>query len=141
MRVSSFAVARPAYYDRNATSSFVSYDGVVAPHTDTLRATFTTAAGKKAYIETGAIYMRQETGATAVGRSFSVLRITSGSSLNDVARIDSNSSVTANTYRVDKMNGTPTIYAGESLTIRTFDFSTGGSIDYLIGAKITTFDA
>ena len=141
MRVSSFAVARPAYYDRNATSSFVSYSGDVAPHGDTLRATFTTAAGKKAYIETGVVYIRQSSGASVINRSLAVLRIVSGTDTNDVARIDSLSSATTSTSRTDKLAGQPTIYAGETLTIRTLDLSTGGTLDFNIGAKITSFDA
>ncbi|NDJ15137.1 MAG: hypothetical protein EBY17_28790 [Acidobacteriia bacterium] len=141
MKVTSYAVARPAYYDRNGATSVLVYSATDVPHAVITRATFTTATGKKAYIEMAAIFLRQETAATVVGRSFSVVRITSGTDIMDMARIDSNSSTVVNTSRVDHGVGQPTIYPGETVILRTYDGSTGGSIDYSLYAKITTFDA
>ena len=142
MRVGSLAAARPAYYDRNATSQTITYSAVVAPHADTLRATYTTPAGKKAYVEAAAVYIRCETAPTIAGRNVGVVRITDVSAnLIDIARIDKLSkTVASNSYAVTSTT-MPTIYAGETMTIRTIDFSTGGSVDYVIGAKVTQFDA
>ena len=47
MKITSYAVARPQYYDRNAVSTFFSGGGTYAQHATTTRWTTTVAAGKK----------------------------------------------------------------------------------------------
>lgn len=142
MRVASLGVARPAYYDRNATSQTIQYVADIAPHGTTLRATYTTPAGKKAYIEAAAVYMRCSSAPTAAGRNFAIVRVTDASAnLIEICRIDKNANtVVGNSYAVTSTS-MPTVYAGETITIYTNDASTGGTVDYVIGAKVTQFDA
>ena len=142
MRVSSYAVARPAYYDRNAASSILGYSADVAPHTVTTRATYTGAAGKKTYVEYALASCRVSTVGTVSGRRFGIVRITDATTATcDIARIDGASSLVANTVVSDKCQGMPTIYAGETVTFLTADGTTGGTIDWVLNAKFTTFDA
>lgn len=142
MRVSSFAVARPAYYDRNAASSILGYSADIAPHGATTRATYTGAAGKKTYVEYALSACRTSNVGTVSGRRFGIIRITDATTATcDIARVDGASSLVANTVVSDKCQGMPTIYAGETVTMITTDGTTGGTIDWVLNAKMTTFDA
>ena len=47
MKITSYAVARPQYYDRGAVSTFFSYAATLSQHAATTRWTTTVAAGKK----------------------------------------------------------------------------------------------
>lgn len=142
MKLGSLAASRAAYYDRNATSQLIQYVAQVTPHVDTLRATYTTPAGKKAYVEAATVYIRCETAPTVAGRNIGLVRVTDTlSNLIDIARIDKLANATQNASYSVTSTTMPTIYAGETMTLRTTDTSTGGLVDYVLGAKVTQFDA
>lgn len=140
MRLSSLASARPAYYDRNATTTVLSTGITVAPHSQTTRVTSTIAAGKKAYIEYVYGMMIRVTAATTAGFMQITPRFTSGGTSAILAQVITvtNSLTTAETKTI---TGTITLYGGEVFDINSQDQSTGGTVYYEIAAKLTNFDA
>lgn len=140
MKVTSYAVARPNYYDRDTTSYADSYDGAtVAPHTYTVRSTTTVASGKKLLIESMFTYMRRKTAATAVSDYLIAATTYTSTSNASLSRLFSIS----NTLGVVQVTQTSqfTMFPAEYYEIVTADFSTGGTVEYLCGVKGVTFDA
>jgi hypothetical protein len=136
MRVSSFAVARPAYYDRNAASNYNVYNATVGPHNFTERFLYTVAAGKKLLVEIANVEMNRLTVATVSGSYYA--RITGGSGyINTIL----DNATTVNASKVNIVAGAVTIYAGESVGGYTSDGSTGGTVAFYIFTKGTLFDA
>ena len=141
MRVSSYAVARPQYYDRNATSGTAVFSGSsVAPHVETVRWTVTVATGKKANIELTRMMAFRVTAATVAGTAGYVARITTSTSYMDVL-FEAHVNNTVGYEAKDIAPAGVTLYAGETLDGRTYDGSTLGVYNYLTGCKFTTFDA
>lgn len=139
MKITSYAVARPAYYDRGATSFSGGYDAVLAPHADTNRVSVTVAAGQKVILEGVNMSTQRVTVATVIQvvgfysnvTSTAGFRITDISTNNNLANIRERQFVATNV----------TIYVGETFTANTVDTSTGGSVYYIIQYKGTTFSA
>jgi len=139
MKVTSYAVARPAYYDRNAASFSGGYDATLAPHADTNRVSVTVAATQKVILEGVNMSTQRLTVATVIGlvgfysnvASTAGFRMTDISTTNNVVNVRERQFVTLNV----------TIYAGESFTSNTVDSSTGGTVYYIIQYKGTTFSA
>ena len=141
MKITSYAVARPAYYDRNASSGVFSYDAAsIAPHALTTRWTTTVAAGKKAIIESGTARLIRQTAATVVGQANIQIVITSGVTQIDLFNIFTYSNTT-NVPITGNVPTSSTLYAGETLAATTADSSTGGQLYIGMFGKITTFDA
>lgn len=139
MRLSSLAAARPAYYDRNATSVADGYFADVGPHATTVRFTRTVAAGKKLVVEFANSSVLRTTVAAPVGTYVAYINVqsTTGLRLTDIFSRD-------NTLYFSTRQATPasvTIYAGEQYTGETYDLSTGGTITYLHQIKGTQYDA
>ena len=139
MRVASLGVARPAYYDRNATSVADGYFADVGPHANTVRFTRTVAAGKKIIVEFANSTILRTNTAAPVGSvtAFINVQSTAGLRLTDIYTRE-------NTLYFAARNSTPvgvTIYAGESYTGETSDGSTGGTLTYLHQIKGTQYDA
>jgi len=141
MRVSSFAVARPAYYDRNAASVVQVVDSSYTPHGQTNRGTYTVAAGKKANLESASIFLLTEAAPTVAARAIATIYILVSAVPCYVVRLDGTAGSTLNTARSAGLNGSPTIYPGEQLLFLTLDQSTGGTIGYNLNAKMTLFDS
>ena len=141
MRISSYAVARPAYYDRNATSTLQSYSSIDAPVVQTTRWTTTVAAGTKLLIEMANGRLTTVTAATVKSiYDYGAIYITSGAttiSMVDIA-LDTN---TVGAYRQQLITQGPTIYAGETVFAATAAASTGGTIQYVLQIKGTTYTA
>jgi len=135
MKVTSYAVARPAYYDRNATSSYNQYSGVVGPHAETTRWTVTIAAGKKMLVEQIGITYFNVSVATVAGSYASNIFIvgqylaSQGSSVNVVA-----------TQGALYLTGNITLYAGETMYATTYNYATGGTVAHSMTYKATQFD-
>jgi len=140
MRVSSFAVARPAYYDRNATSSLGTYNNQIAPHTQTTRVTVTVAAGKKLLLELGNINFYRASVATVAGQVFIQHAVTSGATTVQLITASYFGNTTNDQTRI-AFSGSVTIYAGELYFIDTLDSSTGGTVNFSLNYKGTSFDA
>ncbi len=141
MKVTSYAVARPAYYDRNGTASLLAYNANgVAPHAHTQRFTATVASGKKATVELWQVTSWRDLAATTSGVRYVVGTITSGLTvINGVTTIINSN--TTYSQQTSQASMPLTLYAGEVLETSTNDGSTGGSLSFALGAKLTTFDA
>jgi len=141
MRVGSFAVARPNYYDRNATSTLQNYSATVAPHADTTRWTTTVAAGKKLSVELIHIYQERRSAATSPSQVNIQVNITSGATTslavftNDLAP----TAIGARDYRL--VTNVSTLYPAEVIYVTTTDASVGGTMLFLAVMKGTTYDA
>ena len=141
MKVSSFAVARPAYYDRNASSDSGQYVATVTPHGGTVRFTTTVAAGKKLFLEVGHCSLSRQTAATVVGTFDAVIYITTGGNSPRYVYVASKDNTVQPAPTTATITGTTTLYAGEVLESQTSDGSTGGSVAFIIQYKATSFDA
>ena len=140
MKVTSYAVARPNYYDRAATSLIKSYGAVVGPHGATTRWTTTVSAGNKANIENTHGYVDRQTVATTANNVVFWARILSGSDYSTI--IFARSDVNTTTMLLDRsVAGAITLYAGEVYEGLTIDGSTGGTCNFSLSTKITTFTA
>ncbi len=139
MKVTSYAVARPSYYDRGAIAFSGGYADVLAPHAETVRISVTIAAGRKVLIE---------------GVNASLTRITAAGTLS-LAQLYVNITATAG-FRMADINATTnvinsrtreivypatTIYAGEIFTAASADNSTGGTNSYIVQYRGTDFTA
>jgi len=139
MKVTSYAVARPAFYDRNAASFGGGYAAVVAPHATTTRISVTVASGKKVILEGVNASVNRQTVATVAGLVNLYANITSvaGFRLVDIATTNNIALVRERQFVVVAA----TIYAGEIFDVYTEDPSTGGTVQYIVQYKGTTFDA
>ena len=141
MRVASLGVARPAFYDRNATSLLLSYSSTEGPHSQITRWTTTVATGNKLLVELANARLLTVTAATSKGiYDYGSIYITSGAttiSYVDVS-LDTN---TVGAYRYVLSTQGPTIYAGETIFAATAGNSTGGTIQYVMQIKGTTYSA
>lgn len=140
MRVSSYAVARPAYYDRNAVATYSTYTSSgIAPHTYTVRWTYTVAAGKKAIMEFATILLSTQTPATVNGSREGYLRVISPATASLLYVV--HTSNTSGSISIVINPTQPTFYAADSITGNTFDSGTGGTVYYDMSGKFTAYDA
>lgn len=137
MRISSYAVARPAYYDRNTTTVSGTYFAVVGPHAQTTRWTITNPAGKKLYIDAGALSMHRETAPAVSTTAFGALQAPAGNSVINLFFDNAAVGATSNIA----MGGSIYVGPGESIIGATYDGSTGGTILYAVFAHGVQFDA
>ena len=141
MKVTSYAVARPSYYDRNATSYAGAFDtGGVAPHAPTTRVTTTVAAGRKLLIELVYILGIRGGVAAPVGEVSIYQSVASGASSIPLVRVTYTNNTTGTAFSTQAA-GALTIYPGEVYACGTYDNSTGGNNTYVIGVKGTQYDA
>lgn len=140
MKVSSYALGRPNYYDRGATSLIKSYSGVVAPHGATTRWTTTIASGLKAFIETTHGYVDRQTAAAPGLNIVLWARITSGSDTSNLLFARSDGAAVGPLLDRSVAGGI-TLYAGEVFEGLTIDGSTGGTCNWALSSKLTTFTA
>ncbi len=140
MKVTSYAVSRPAYYDRDATASQGSYDaGLVAPHAFTTRITTTVAAGKKMLVEVLFLSFRRQ---VAAGTSSSVTLASyaiTGLGTAVMPRVDGVATTVGLMFSVQASDFT--LFGAERLDIYSEDQSTGGSMLFSAGFKGVTFNA
>jgi hypothetical protein len=140
MRVSSYAVARPNYYDRNATGSYQTYAATLGPAGLTTRWTITVASGKKGLIEYARAFCDRRSVATVAGQFSSWLQITSGATTGTLLFSNSFSNTLYTQVNLNLASAI-TLYAGETFFYQTYDDSTGGTIAYQGDSKVTLFDA
>lgn len=141
MSVTSNVIARPAYYDRNATGTRQRYNQSLAPHSYTQRWITTVASGKKAFVE--AVFGRvfTNTVATAVGFSEGNVETSDGVTATLLVCARYLTSTTAKLQAIDRVAGTIILYPSNTIYANTSDDSTGGTIQYTIDALFTIFDA
>jgi hypothetical protein len=130
-------VARQAYYDRTPASKTLFFNSnSVAPHSNTVRATYTTPTAKKAFITSGVFEMERSNVATTVG--VTTLSSTAAAlTLVNLISIDN----TLGSYRVASPSGGHILNAAEAVNIADADQSTGGAMDISEALGIVEFDA
>lgn len=141
MRVSSFAVARPVYYDRNSTTAGQLAYGTVAPHSPTSRWTYTVPAGKRSYVEVNYVDLARATVATSAATTFAQIYSSNSDASDTVISYTRIFANVAGTYDRSITSAVCILNAGNSLTGQTGDNSTDGTIQYTVGSKYTQFDA
>lgn len=141
MKVSSYAVARPAYYDRNATRTAARYAADLGPNSFVVRWTATIAAGKKGFCENAFVLFRTVTLPTAVSWSDVYIYSSDGVTSLTLANIGIYGSTTVYQTIQDKSTVQLTLYAGATLNGATNNQNTGGTATNVVEAQITTFDA
>ena len=142
MRISSYAVARPAYYDRNSAAASVAYAaGSVAPHADTVRATATIAAGKKAFIDGTSLASARITAATTLGLGYIYASYTPSGGSATIYLLSPQYNNTIGAIVNPILGGSIIINSGDAISIGTNDSSTGGTISYYMYLRYMTFDA
>jgi len=130
------------YYDRIAITIGQLYNANgVAPHGLTTRWIYTVPAGKKALVETSICRILRITAAAAL--SFCDARIITGGlttaqTYSAYALLLNN---TINAQITDRSDSPILLLAGQTLSGETNDGSTGGTMNYLVTAKITEFNA
>ncbi len=141
MKVTSYAVARPAYYDRTATGQLLAFTGgSVAPHVQTTRFTSTVAAGKKAQVEELLCATWRDSAAATAGLRYIVASVQDSVISANVVVILTTLNTTF-TLIQDRLAAPMTLYAGENVNAVTNDSSTGGTTNYWMSCKLTIFDA
>jgi len=140
MKVTSYAVARPAFYDRNAASAVAVYLAQTGPHAVTTRWTYTVASGKKLNVEVTPCRILRQTVAAPVGLVAVEVQLTSGASLLVMLSNYMTDNVPNVPYQKDS-SASYTMYSSETLTSVSVDISTGGVVQYSITMKGTLFDA
>lgn len=141
MRVSSFAVARPNYYDRNATSVIGQYESAaIAPAGVTDRWTYTVAAGSKLIVETLVLSNLRVTIATASGAVYAYVIVNSGASQTRLGHIGGYNT-TVGDQKLQLVAWGTTIYGAEQIVGTTGDYSTGGTTAFVVDMKATLFSA
>jgi len=140
MRVSSFAVARPQYYDRNAASVQNAFSGTVSPHSNTERWSRTIAAGKSGYVETAFALTLRTAAATTVGDAACFIQIVTSDTTSGVVAYIQHADNTLRVNRNIVLTSAGLLQAGDIIRAYSFDTSTGGTNDFYLNVKLTLFD-
>lgn len=125
--------------DRNPITSVLAFNGLaLAPHAEISRALYTVPAQKKAILEHAFVSLLRITAAAPIGKYGAFCAIKG--SANKMVQVVLLTNVIGDkdheiiTNKID-------LIAGDTVDLRTFDLSTGGTVDYVVGAKLTEYDA
>ena len=144
MRVSSLGVARPAYYDRNATTSQSTYatvgTGAIGPHANTQRFSYTVPAGKLAYVENMFAWAGRATAPTVTGDIAAFHQFVTTDTTSGVQWYDLINSAPVGTKTSAILTSSGMLGPGDIARAYTSDASTGGTVNYILNAKYTVFD-
>jgi hypothetical protein len=142
MRTGQPIISRPAWYDRNPSSQWLGFfNNNTPPHSDTQRWTYTVPSGKKAMLEYASAYVRRSAAATTVGRVQASIRVTpSGGGVHTITIAQILTNNVGDSDRMDLGQGF-LLFAGDKIEGYTEDTSTGGTVNILLRAKLTEFDA
>ena len=141
MRLSSLASARPAFYDRNSTSSLSVYNADVAPHAETSRVSVTVAAGKKHTVEALTLQVLRTSAGSVIGYAAGRAYIyPSGVSQSKLAECFLYNN-TAYQEKIQIYSPGITLYPGDNIALASLDTTTGGTVTYLLVYKATIYDA
>ena len=142
MKITSYAVGRPTYYDRNLGHSGVSaYLTGIAPHAEVVRSTLTISASRKGFVDFGSLAMLRESAAATAGIIFSTIIVAPGGVGGQVLVLVPMYTAVLGTTVSQSVSGSMPMVASDVLTMTTRDASTGGTIHFMIYAHVTLFDA
>jgi len=128
---------RLEWYDRNPIAKSQAYNGSgVAPHSMTVRATYTVPTGKKALIAFAEGVIVRVTAATAVGW---VEVLVQGAN-NEAFRLNHINN-TVNSYEQGRTYVGYVLLAGQDINLQTQDLSTGGTLSYNVFITSMEFSA
>lgn len=134
-------IARPQFYDRNPVMSILSYNaGGVAPHAVTTRTSLTVPAAKKAWLDGLWLRITRQTAPAGAGLVQILCPYTpSGGGAAYMNWLEmSNGAAGFSTYKDVVQLGF--LNSGDLLQIQTVDPSAGGTVDYTLACKSTTYD-
>ena len=143
MRTGQPIISRPAWYDRNPKSICVGFSGALAPHSTTIRWTYTCPAGKRAMIELLQCSVRRVTAASMPNDFFSGILFTpivGDEGIILIAYITS-AETAVGAKELNMLGGNLMLQPGDEIKGYTGDFSTGGTVFYVLNYKLTEFDA
>ena len=142
MKVSSYAVARPMYWDRNAveTTSVFSGDNL-APHADTIRFTMTVAASRKTFLDTAFIQIVRTSAYASLGEARVGMFVTPSGGTETCIMRQSIIIATTYVYQQFTMGGSVLMTAGTVLKATTSDGSVGGTVSFQAHGHYIAFDA
>ncbi len=141
MRFFNNTSGRLAFYDRTPVciANGTTLIGT-APHAQTTRVTLTAAASKIKQVFTLNLRMVVNTVATTpLLRQLKAIMTPNGGAATDIIAIN----LYGNTADLDRGGPITCLYimaGNDSLSLTTSDASTGGTMDYMIGAQSTDFD-
>jgi hypothetical protein len=142
MKLGSLSSARPVYYDRNPTTTSISYvAGSVAPHAETQRAVTTIASGKKAFVDSVSLSSVRTTAATVVSIQYTFAAYGAGGGAGTPFLIRPMFNNTVGAEGIITLGGSVAAFASDTLSLYTQDASTGGTYNYYMYVRILLFDA
>ena len=142
MKVSSYAVARPMYWDRNAVETSNAYEGNnLAPHADTTRFTYTVAASRKTFLDTAFIQIVRTSAYASLGEARVGMFVTPSGGTETCIMRQSIIIATTYVYQQFTMGGSVLMTAGTILKATTSDGSGGGTVSFQAHAHYIAFDA
>jgi len=132
-------IARPAYYDRQPISQIPNYNGIVGPHGTTVRVSYSPAFRLAYFIESSLAQVQRITAASAmdVAQTAVIYNPFQGGSIQISAAILYNNAVRALIQQQLTQFGY--MAYGDTISITTFDLSTGGTCQFLGFIKGTEF--
>ena len=141
MRVSSYAVARPQYYDRNATTKNLAYGAAaIAPHLNTTRFTYTVPSGRKCFVESLSVSSYRDSAATVAGQQLLNIVVYDGVTYCNLISLYY-ATTTVGAVQTQILGNNATVYAGHVILGATWDLGTGGTQDLRLSAKGSEYDA
>ena len=142
MKVSSYAVARPVYYDRNSATKGLTYAAAgVAPHATTTRWAYTVPAGKAAYVETLNMMLTRDNAPTVQQLAQVIVYILSSDAVTTIALQIREYTLSTYVFIYASQSNIALLKAGDIIYAATNDPSTGGTHIYTADMKLTQFDA
>ena len=141
MKITSYAVARPQYYDRGAVSTFFAYNATLGNHAATTRWTTTIASGKKLLLEQAEVFLLTASVAATPLRLATRVSITDGTNVTSVAAQDQQQSASLTTPNYTTVYPYITVYTGEIIYGTTFNDSLTGTVFMATAGKGTTFQS
>lgn len=138
MKVASLGLARPVYYDRNATTVNGAYYASSAPSgASAIRWTITNTSTQKLFIDSASLSCIRDGAATVTGKGWIALMSPSGNAVTMkfvyLASVNTHDTVT--------LPGSVYVSPGSTITAETYDSSTGGTILYGLFAHGVQYDA
>jgi hypothetical protein len=141
MKITSYAVARPAYYDRGAVGGKQAYNVDLAPHTYTARWSVTCAANTKMFLESGFVRLQTNTLPTTANAAASYIYVQNGSTQAMYAETGEYMTLTTYYYSNDKPTLACTLYPSDFVEGATYNLATGGNMKHTTALIYTTFNA
>lgn len=135
--------SRPEFYDRNSlhvNDDFAANN--LAPHSETVRDSYTVPSGKKMFLEAVYVYIFIADAASIPGTKFTAISITpNGETRYTLYRALLSDSENAGGNKDQwTVGGSAMLFPGDAVEIRTLDSGTDGQLDVVASWKGTEFD-